>query len=109
MEDGVVGDRGDFGIRVTCPGRGASEGSDAFRAHIPNRSCGRGIAPVGGIRQSNPFAYSIDPQFQRILMPVRRADPSLVSVPLPSEEELTRAIGESYVSEKVGHESAPAR
>jgi hypothetical protein len=32
-------------------------------------------------------------------MTVPRADPSLVTVPLPSEEELTRVIGESYDSD----------
>jgi alkylhydroperoxidase family enzyme len=33
-------------------------------------------------------------------MAVPRTDPSLVTVPLPSEEELTRVIGESYDSDK---------
>jgi hypothetical protein len=33
-------------------------------------------------------------------MTVPSADPSLVTVPLPSEEELTRVIGNSYDSNK---------
>jgi hypothetical protein len=33
-------------------------------------------------------------------MAVPSADPSLVTVPLPSEEELTRVIGKSYDSDK---------
>ena len=33
-------------------------------------------------------------------MTVPSADPSLVTVPLPSEEELTRVIGKSYDSDK---------
>jgi hypothetical protein len=46
------------------------------------------------MRQGDPFAYSFN------LMTVPSADPSLVAVPLPSDEELTRVIGKSYDSDK---------
>jgi hypothetical protein len=49
------------------------------------------------MRQGNPFAYSFN------LMTVPSADPSLVALPLPSDEELIRVIGKSYDSDKTRH------
>src|ERR1700689_3121032 len=81
-------------------------------------------APIEGIRRRNPYVHArtiregssiYRSQNQRrrngfracnerhskgFLKTVPRTDPSLVAVPLPSEEELTRVIGKSYDSNK---------